>query len=568
MPVQRRGQEVPIEGSWRLIEGEHDSFDTSIVPDDEDLYISSQQPSQLSSGSPGQSFDNSQDDKLQSFLSKAEDERIILRSPFRPSLPASARHSSRETGRHRSPDPEFFMPSVEVESPRRGGTRSSTYARNVERTFLRQRQVTRGPRDVKERYEQRHLPGAGSNLGDRIARSLPSAILDVFAWALGIVGLAFRYAQKPLAIVLAVYLCFGGLIIAQNMVTKSIATSMSPLCRLPGSSWLNLPFCPTVIPIGQDHGGGTLEFDGLMNVQENFEEILEKSASGISLPLEMKRSETSIRDLRTLVRYSKLHRKDDLVHEFDGFIDVARTVSNDLLKFNAHVGSAIDYVISINRWTSSYIASLSTDREREGWLQDLAHWAFLPFQPTGLSERVLLDQYVQHTGLVSEKIQGLLVEANAVLLTLALAEDHLGFIYDFVKTTQESVQSDKDDVLWTLWTLVGANHKHIHNLNKQLSLLKKVDLQRSTAIKQVSDLVVELEKIKASLDDLRDRVTNPGITSVGETANIPLRVHVETINRGIERLELARIRIRAVEHEKIAQALEGNPKDQKMIESK
>lgn len=148
MPGQRRRQEVPIESSWRMVEGEHDSFDTSIVPDDEDLYLSSQ-PSQLSSGSQGQSFGNSQDDSLQSFLSKAEDEQVILRSPFRPSVPSSIRHPSRETVKHRSPDPEFVMPSVEIDSPRRGGTRSSAHARSVEKTFLRRRQVADEPSGLR-----------------------------------------------------------------------------------------------------------------------------------------------------------------------------------------------------------------------------------------------------------------------------------------------------------------------------------------------------------------------------------------------------------------------------------
>ncbi len=58
-----------------------------------------------------------------------------------------------------------------------------------------------------------------------------------------------------------------------------------------------------------------VEFDGLMDVQDHFEQVLEKSARGVSLPMEMKRSEQSIRDLRTIVRYSNLQSKEELVLE-------------------------------------------------------------------------------------------------------------------------------------------------------------------------------------------------------------------------------------------------------------
>ena len=56
--------------------------------------------------------------------------------------------------------------------------------------------------------------------------------------------MAFRYAQRPLAVLLAIYLLCGGLIMVQNMVTQSLFVSLSPLCRIPGASYLDLPFCP------------------------------------------------------------------------------------------------------------------------------------------------------------------------------------------------------------------------------------------------------------------------------------------------------------------------------------
>src|SRR5262249_9785339 len=142
-----------------------------------------------------------------------------------------------------------------------------------------------------------------------------------------------------------------------------------------------------------------------------------------------------------------------------------------------------------------------------------------------------------------------------------------GIIYDFVTRTQKSVQSRKDEILWTLWTLVGANTRSLHNLNSQLSLLRQVDGQRTDAVRQVSELIVELAKSQAGLGDLRDRVAEPEIVrSAGK--DIPLSVHIETINRGVERLELARTRIRAIENDRIRQVLaRGGQVEDRLIES-
>ena len=577
-----RKQNPPIESSWRVVEGgENDSFDTSILRDtDDELVLSSGNPSQLSptqlSGSQPFSVGGSQDDNLQSFLTKAEqDEQVIMRSPFRPSVPQSVRQSSRDNMKHRSPEPEFRFPTVDVDSPRRPGvsTRTSS-SRTVRpgdssRTGLRRRQIESGGSPTKNlrRRQSDYSDEERKGFGERLGESFPDALFNILAWFFGVIGLAFSYAQKPLAILLGLYFIFGGLIIAQNMVTRSIYSSLSPICRIPGVSYLDLPFCPTLGP--QDSttqsGNEPVEFDGLMNVQERFEEVLEKSAQGVSLPMEMKRSEASVRDLRTMVRYSSLQGKEELVLEFDGFIDAAKTASNDLQKFNTHVGSAVDSVISINRWTSRYIDGLAAERQGRGWLERWAGWAFAPFQPAVFSERALLDKYVEHTALVSDKIGDLIVEAQAVLVTLTRAEDHLGIIYDFVTRTQRSVQTRKDEILWTLWTLVGANARHLHNLNGQLSLLRQVDGQRAGAVRQVSELIVELEKIQAGLGDLRDRVAEPEL--LRGKIEVPLSVHIETIDKGVERLEMARSRIRALENERIREVLSRGKGEERLIDA-
>ncbi|KAK2003871.1 hypothetical protein LX36DRAFT_565413 [Colletotrichum falcatum] len=588
MPL-RRQQDLPVESSWRLVEGgENDSFDTSILHDlEEDEGFLSTDPSQI----PSQSFsiNSSQESRhsVQDFMNKADDERVILRSPFQPTVRRDP---------NRSPDPEFVMPAMRFgaypgsnTSPRQSSGRSSRTIRPGDDPYQQQdvrrravRQASTGSPVNVRRSDPSRGRGYYDNTAEeqrtvteRLSESLPGATFNILAWVFNVIGMALSYVQKPLALCLAIWLFFGAFIMLQNLVTKSITTSLSPLCRIPGAAYLDLPFCPSFASStggGQDSRSSNVEFDDLMNVQSQFEQVLERSADGVSLPMEMKRSESSIRDLRTMVRYSELPQRDELVYEFNEYIDTVRLTAADLQKFNVHVGSAVDSVISINRWTSRYLDTLSASETTDvGVISQWTSWFFYPFMPTvtPFSERTLLDKYIEHTAMVSDRISSLIVEAQGVLLLLTKAEENLNQIYELVTRSSNSVKSRRDEVLWTLWTLVGANNKRLHNLNAQLSLLRQVDRQRSTAVAQVSALIVDLEKIQAGLGDLRDRVAAPELVR-DSAAAVPLTVHIETIDRGVERLEDARQRIRANENDRIREALArgGNKEDDKLIDSR
>lgn len=582
---------LPVDGSWRMVEGEHDSFDTTILPsmDDEgdDILVplssgqpSSGFPSQLSSqGNMSLASGSGSQDSIRDFVKHQDDDQVILREPFRPSMVSPS--SSRIQRGYRTPDPQFKMPLVDIGGSRRSSGNSGHSSRTIrplgmgtsydgeEETYLRRRGITSTGSPAKKRTRrqrssfqedpnQRSESSALSKFSSNIAALLPSALLNILVWAGEIILIALNFAKYPLGLLLAAYLVFGGAIIVQNMATRSIYSAISPICRLPGTSYLNLPFCP---PSGaNDFGrfntttGQAVEFDDLMGVQSKFEQVLERSADGVSLPFEMKRSEAAVRDLRTLVRHSDIQARHELVLEFDGYIETARSAASDLQKFNSHVGSAVDAVISINRWTSRYIDSLSPESEAPpSMLAEWTRWFFYPFQPADqpFSERIILDKYIEHTGLVSERIASLILEAQAVLRLLTKAEDHLGIIYDITSRTSASVSSRREEILWNIWTLVGANSRRLQNLAQQLSLLRQVDSQRSTAVDQVSALILELEGIQANLGDLRDRVAEPQLVSESGTVHIPLSVHIETIDRGVERLQAARRRIRAAEDDRV-----------------
>jgi len=371
--------------------------------------------------------------------------------------------------------------------------------------------------------------------------------------------------KKPLSYFLAVWLLFGIAVIVRNLVTNSIYASMSPLCRIPGASLLSLPFCP-VHRVDTSHGSPPpVEFNDLMAVQSKFEEVLEESAGGVSLPLDMKRGEASIRDLRQLVRYSQLHSKNELVLEFDGFIETARIASYDLQKFNSHVGRAVDSVIATTRWTTRVLDGI---QERDGSRSSIN--AFIndkllaPFQPVKFTESVLLDQYIQHTRIVEEEINNLITEAQAILMVLTNLEDRLDVIHGIATRDDMHTKALKEEVLAELWTMVGGNRGKINKMDKKLNLLQQVSIYRKTAYAHVSGTIIRLQAMGAGLEDLRERVGSPEL--LRDRIDIPLSVHIENINKGVERLEESRLNARKLEDEHLRRTLERGRLEGTMID--
>lgn len=554
--MSRRG--LPVDSSWRMVEGENDSFDTTMLPDPSSGQPSFSVPSQQTASS----FAASQD-SIGDFAAHQDDDRVILREPFRPSMLSSGRAQSSSSATTakllRSPEPLFRMPLLDVDDS------SSASTARPPRYEAHNSSPPRRRRKPSASLATPTKPSSTINSASNVSflSTMVRSVHRLVIWIADVILIAMAYAKYPLAALLAVYLVCGSFIIAQNMATRSLYSAASPLCRIPGaSSLLRLPFCASPSSTKKPPLG-TVEFDDLMGVQSQFEQVLERAADGVSLPFEMKRSETAVRDLRSLVSHSDVQSRHELVLEFDGYISTARRAALDLQRFNAHVGSAVDAVISINRWTSRYIDSLAPPTASPSLPSRWSSWflspiSFLSPSPSSstdlFSQRAILDQYVEHTSLVSDRIAALILEAQALLRLLTRAEDHLSLIYDIASRSSALAASRREELLWTLWTLVGANSARLSSLSRQLDLLRRVDAQRSTAVAQVSALVLDLESIQARLGDLRDRVAEPGLAAAADVG-IPLAVHIETIDRGVERLQDARARLRVAEDDRVREAL-------------
>lgn len=384
-------------------------------------------------------------------------------------------------------------------------------------------------------------------------RYLLPGVQSLAGYLVDIVGLAFRNAKPLLGWLLLGYLIFGAFVFGAGFLTNTVHRAMTPICRIPGASWLNLPFCPS--PEAANAIQGPAEFDKLVQVQSAFDDVLATTAIGANLPLDMKRSEASIRDLKHVVEYSSLPSRNELVFEFGGFIETARQASQDLSKFNSRIGRAVDHILSTNRWTLSVIDGVSASTSNQGtlttWLSQNLN-LFAPFQPTALSRDILLDQYLRHTSAVEDQINALITEAQALLNILDNLDARLDVIASIALRDDARVSENRDELFAYLWTKLGGNRSSVAKLTSQLTLLKEVGNYRRLAWAHVTTTIVKLQSIRDNLEDLRERVAMPEVVG---TDQVPLEVHIGAINLGIERLETQRDESRRVERENYARIL-------------
>ncbi|MCJ1297289.1 hypothetical protein MMC08_000075 [Hypocenomyce scalaris] len=485
-------------------------------------------------------------------------QKKVFTNMANPSTDESPRKRSSRTSTRASVEPELRMPSIHENSMDGSWVDGRGLHRASRRTPKQERTST--PND-----EDSIIPAAQQRV-EKKSEQFQTPLRPVFGWIADVLGRALDASKTPISYIIAIYLLFGLMLLLRNLLTTSIYSALSPICRVPGASLLNLPMCHS--QISSNYKGAEVppvEFDQLMTVQSKFEEVLEASARGVSLPLDMKRGEISIRDLRQVVRFSQLQSKNELVLEFDGFVEAARIASYDLQKFNSHVGRGVDNILATAGWTQRVLDGIALRDGSRGAIQSFFSDKFLaPFQPLKFTEETLLDQYIQHTRIVEEEIRRLIDEAQALLLVLQNLEDRLDVIHGIAVRDNLHIQGSKDEVLLQLWTMLGGNRNKLGKFDSQLKLLRQVNEYRQSAFAHVSGTMLKLQAMGAELEELRERVGSPEL--LRDRAHIPLSVHIENIQLGVERLELGRRNAKKLEDEHLTRTLHRNPGDKNLIE--
>jgi hypothetical protein len=363
-----------------------------------------------------------------------------------------------------------------------------------------------------------------------------NSILD---WLIEIVLGGLQVIKTPLKYAFGLWLLTGLLVISSNALTTRISNAISPICRIPGSSIVFPSFCESSVNLQYSaESAPEPEFDHLMNIQQKFEDLLHQSVEHYAVPTFLKHSQSAMRDVREVVRYSPLKSKRELLFEFDNFVSAASQASWDLETFNSHIGRTVDKIMTTAKWTQRTLQEISDVNSTRGPIEKVFNLIMYPFQPVKLNEDRVLDLYLQHADEVQQQIADLLTEAQSVFALLKSLEDTVDSIHGITVKDKQIAEAGRDEILAQLWTQLGGNRTQRKMFESQLKILQQVSAYGQSAYTSVAGAILRLQTMSSEIDQLKERLMS--VERVPGKTKVPLSVHLENIQMGVERLEEAR----------------------------
>jgi hypothetical protein len=180
--------------------------------------------------------------------------------------------------------------------------------------------------------------------------------------------------------------------------------------------------------------------------------------------------------------------------------------------------------------------------------------ALIPFYAAGpTTQEVILDAFTSAMDTFSVAIQRLALEAEVSLHNLDVLEEDLSAVREAVMREDVDVKAEESELLGALWTKLGGNKGALRDNGRRLGLLKDLGDYRRQAQAHVVAALQTLNLMSEDMEDLRERVAAPELVE----GRIPLHVHIESIQNGLERLQEGRVRAKEREEEVMRTVLLG-----------
>lgn len=180
--------------------------------------------------------------------------------------------------------------------------------------------------------------------------------------------------------------------------------------------------------------------------------------------------------------------------------------------------------------------------------------ALIPFHFGPTTQEVIVDAFTSAMDTFSIAIQRLILEAEISLHNLDVLEEDLSVVREVVMREDIDVTTEQSELLGALWTKLGGNRRALRDNDRRLGLLKDLGDYRRQAQAHVVAALQTLNSMSEDMEDLRERVATPELVG----GRIPLHVHIESIQNGLERLQEGRVRARERE-EDVMRKLEFGP---------
>ncbi|OJT09924.1 hypothetical protein TRAPUB_13591 [Trametes pubescens] len=295
------------------------------------------------------------------------------------------------------------------------------------------------------------------------------------------------------------------------------AIASHTVCDLPFMGFL--PLCapsgtrPTSI-------AGRVDFPHLMSIQHRaLDEFVGQSLTGSELALDIKHAQLTVQDLVVMVKESNLTIKGPLSDTLAGFVLDAKDTSRGLQRLSSKILGAIDSITSFNTYVMHEIDT-TTQKGTRTQLDETLVRMF----------RASMDNF-------SSQISRLLVSASIAANSLDRLEERLSTAHALCIQETIATTFAQDDLLWRLWSILGGNKDQRRDLENRSSVLKEVTQYRAVAMAYVFAAMQALTAVDADLTALRERL----VASDVSTQDLPLEVHIASIQRGLYRVHDTKI---------------------------
>lgn len=181
--------------------------------------------------------------------------------------------------------------------------------------------------------------------------------------------------------------------------------------------------------------------------------------------------------------------------------------------------------------------------------------AISPIKLGPTAEEIIAEAFTLAMDESEQTMEKLIVEAEVSWQNLEQLDADIGTLHEMITREDKHTTAERDQLLGELWTKVGGNKKTVQDYGGRLGLLNGLGEYRKQAAAHVKAALRALHTMSDDLEVLRERVGAPGLLE----SKLPLHVHMESIQKGLERLHEGRMawRGREISEEVIGMLLHG-----------
>ncbi|RPD78444.1 hypothetical protein L226DRAFT_456563 [Lentinus tigrinus ALCF2SS1-7] len=261
-----------------------------------------------------------------------------------------------------------------------------------------------------------------------------------------------------------------------------------------------------------------IDFPGLMAVQSRIlDALLAHSAAGSELSLGVKHAELAVQDLLFLVRTSNLAEKTALARTIEEFATDAKVAGRLLQHFSSKLDGTVDTVLAFNEFALHVL-----DDMRQPGMVD--------------RQNTMMEVFESALDTLASQVAGVEVDASIALAALDALGDRLMLVQALCE--HEFLSNGQYPSATSFWSMITGDVPERRQLAYRLEVLNNLDAYRRRSLAYITATTQTLVMIESDVSELHRKLVAPQ----SEAGELPIDVHIATIERSARRLNDERVR--------------------------